>query len=76
MKTIALIYHFILWGKRKSAANDLIYLEFLIRQNDGSDVSIKNIKEIIVEYRGRGDMDQGRLEKLNERFMDKIINKL
>jgi hypothetical protein len=36
--------------------------------NDGSKVSIKNIQRIIVEYRGRQDMDSDKLKKLVTRF--------
>ena len=65
---LALIYHFVLWGKRKNAESDLIYLEFLIRQSTLDHVTKKNIQRIINEYSMRDDIDQDRLEKLDKRF--------
>jgi hypothetical protein len=62
----ALIYHHILWGKRKNAESDLIYLEFLIQQSTLDHISKENIERIITEYRGRDDMDKVKLELLDK----------
>lgn len=65
-------YFVIRAAKRHNNVDDLIYLEFLIKESEVNKCSRDNIIRMITEYRTRREMDTERLEKLNLKFKKKF----
>jgi hypothetical protein len=67
-----LAYLLIAIGKVRQPYEDLIYLEFLLKNCTGSDVDKKNINKLLTEYNMNPDYSGDKLNSLNRLYYKKF----
>ena len=65
-------YYLIKKGKQRSAMDNLIYLEFLIKNCQTDHVSRKNIQNMLIEYATKEEYWGDKFNNLNKLFKEKF----
>jgi hypothetical protein len=63
-----IIYFLIKAGKKRTTHDDLIYLEFLIKNSTGNAIDKKNIGAILDDYKSRKEYQGDKLNYLDQEF--------
>lgn len=71
---VVIIYLMVKSGKKHTAADDLIFLEMLIKNSTGSEVDKKTIYVILTDYLERAEYQCPELYRLNKEFQKKFFD--